>query len=157
MQTSQTYSKLMNIAKDLRKLSEAKSEKLLDDWRQKKFGTNEEERIAYNNVLCFDSSHGDVTVRYHHMALNSEKTRYNTVMLTMDDEEHLIVFGNGLFRPRNFRFELEERKIPADAKVEDVYDTLVQIFEMHYVDLTEEFARFEGRVEHASKKRKLAK
>jgi len=28
---------------------------------------------------------------------------------------------------------------------------------MHYVDLTEEFARFEGRVEHASKKRKLAK
>ena len=78
-------------------------------------------------------------------------------MLTMDDEEHLIVFGNGLFRPRNFRFELEERKIPADAKVEDVYDTLVQIFEMHYVDLTEEFARFEGRIEHASKKRKLAK
>ena len=155
MLSDQMYNKLLRISEDLRKISEEKSGKLLDDWRQKKFATDEEERRAYNKVLCFEMFYGKVSVRHHHMALNY-KPYHRSVSFTMDNEEELVVFGEGVYELTNFRFSFEEWIIRADAKVEDIYNALVEGFETRYADLTDEFARYEERTERAAKKPRVA-
>ena len=74
----------------------------------------------------------------------------------MDNEEELVVFGEGVYERNNFRFSFEEWTIRADAKVEDIYDALVEGFETRYADLTDEFARYEERTERAAKKPRVA-
>jgi len=160
MLSDQQYNTILRISKDLRKISEAKAEQMMDDWRQKKFATNSEaEGKAYNKVLRFEMFYGSVSVRHHHMALNYDKTLHTTVNFTMDNEEELVVYGHGVYLPTNFRFDFEEWHIRADAKAEDIYDALVEGIETRYVDLTEEFARYEERVERNrnAKKQKVAK
>ena len=159
MLSDQQYNTILRISKDLRKISEAKAEQLMDDWRQKKFATDsEEEGKAYNKVLCFEMFYGSVSVRHHCAALNYRKTLYTTVNFTMDNEEELVVYGHGVYRPTNFRFDFEEWSIRADAKAEDIYDALIEGIETRYLDLTEEFARYEERVERRNaKKQKVSK
>ena len=157
MLSDQMYNTLLRVSEKLRKISEEKAGKLLDDWRQKKFATDEEERRAYNKVLCFEMFYGKVSVRHHHMALNY-KPYHRSVSFTMDNEEELVVYGHGVYRPTNFRFDFEEWHIRADAKAEDIYDALIEGIETRYLDLTEEFARYEERVERRNaKKQKVAK
>jgi len=111
---------------------------------------------AYNKVLRFEMFYGSVSVRHHHMALNYDKTLHTTVNFTMDNEEELVVYGHGVYLPKNFRFDFEEWHIRADAKAEDIYDALVEGIETRYVDLTDEFARYEERTERAAKKPRVA-